>query len=69
MAPPLRAMIVTAVGLGAGLLAVALPAATPKPSDPAAVRFGRDIQPLLAGRCFKCHGPDDRTRAAGGLTR
>src|SRR6185437_9731532 len=28
------------------------------------IRFDRDIQPLLAKRCFSCHGPD---KAEGGL--
>ncbi|HEV3023627.1 MAG TPA: DUF1549 domain-containing protein, partial [Pirellulales bacterium] len=30
----------------------------------APIEFGRDIQPLLAQRCFRCHGPD---KAEGGL--
>jgi Protein of unknown function (DUF1553)/Protein of unknown function (DUF1549)/Concanavalin A-like lectin/glucanases superfamily/Planctomycete cytochrome C len=30
----------------------------------AAVDFSLQIRPLLADRCFKCHGPDDRTRKA-----
>ena len=30
-----------------------------------AVEFGRDIQPLLADRCFSCHGPDAAQRQAG----
>jgi hypothetical protein len=31
----------------------------------AEVDFSRDIQPVLAGRCFKCHGPDENTLEAG----
>ena len=27
-------------------------------ADAASVDFARDIQPLLAKRCFACHGPD-----------
>ena len=31
---------------------------------PASVSFGREVRPLLSDKCFKCHGPDDKTRAA-----
>lgn len=33
--------------------------------DAAPVDFGRDVKPILARRCFACHGPD---KAEGGLT-
>lgn len=36
----------------------------PSPSPPA-VDFTRDIRPILAGKCFTCHGPDDKARKGG----
>jgi hypothetical protein len=34
-------------------------------TEPARVDFNRDVQPILSGHCYKCHGPDDKSREAG----
>ena len=51
--------------LGLSVLFVAVqPDAAAEPK-PAPVDFNREVRPILAGRCFLCHGPDDKARKAG----
>ena len=52
-------------GLLIGLAGLALHAeASAGGGDATAIRYGRDIRPLLADRCFRCHGPDSAKRQA-----
>src|SRR5581483_11139422 len=34
------------------------------PIPAAPLEYNRDIRPILANNCFKCHGPDPRERKA-----
>jgi hypothetical protein len=38
---------------------------TPKAGASATVDFNKDIQPILAERCYHCHGPDSGSRKSG----
>jgi len=51
--------------LAAALLAGGLPAAHAEDAAlPVTVRFNRDVRPVMANTCFKCHGPDKRANRA-----
>ena len=54
--------VASALGLAAG---AASPAAEGAEREPAPVRYGRDVRPILSNRCFLCHGPDVGSRQAG----
>jgi hypothetical protein len=47
------------IALGAWLLASTAVAGTDRP-----IEYNRDIRPVLAEACFKCHGPDSAARKA-----
>ena len=32
---------------------------------PAPIRFNRDVRPIMSDTCFRCHGPDKKSRMAG----
>src|SRR5437660_6935036 len=38
--------------------------AADKPSDQRKLEYNRDVRPILADNCFKCHGPDSAARKA-----
>jgi hypothetical protein len=47
-----------------GSLATAAEMSTGSPKTPSAIEFNRDVRPILADRCFACHGPDKNKRKA-----
>src|SRR5688572_9458994 len=46
------------------LAAVAAPASAADEKPAGKLDYARDVRPVLASNCFKCHGVDDKARKA-----
>jgi hypothetical protein len=47
------------------LLPITVTVAVAAPAGAAPIDYARDVRPILSQHCFKCHGPDEKTRKGG----
>ena len=59
-----RRRLSAALGCLAGVLSMSADLVAATTSSRSNLEFGRDILPILSENCFKCHGPDDKSRKA-----
>src|SRR5256885_14039032 len=60
----MRSRIFVKIKKGVFVSTIGLTLLAALPSDAAALRYNRDIRPIISDRCFKCHGPDQGSRKA-----
>jgi len=48
-----------------GMLAMMTVAVIARPELSGPIQFNRDVLPILADKCFSCHGPDPNQRKSG----
>ncbi len=56
--------MILAFGWAISWLAIGQETPSAGPAADHQVGFNRDVRPILARHCFKCHGPDDKSRKA-----
>ncbi|MCA9032992.1 MAG: hypothetical protein KDA66_19390, partial [Planctomycetaceae bacterium] len=59
----MRRLSTVTASLALGLF-LSLCVANADADDTAAIRFNRDVRPILSAKCFHCHGPDGAHREA-----
>lgn len=52
------------LAIGACLFSASLPAHAAQDAWPSKLEYNKHIRPILADRCFRCHGADERARKA-----